>query len=791
MGSLISKPLLRCEMEMIKKALENNRLSEVLEESNTNLNLLKNTTLDIAITGVTGAGKSSLVNALRGMTDYEEDAAETGVEQTTMQPEKYLYPKFPEITLWDLPGIGTPEFKPNEYLKMVNFNTYDFFIIVSSGRFTVNDAMLALEIKKMNKQFYFVRTKVDQDISNEGQKPNFSETQTLKKIRTNCCSNLTKEGIVNPRVFLVSRWDLNKYDFPILHQTLAEDLNDLKRPLLIMAMPAFSSEHLEQKKAVVKALIWKKALKSCGVGAILVPGLSVAYDVHLLVSAMKEICVTFGLDEDSLRNLAERIRKPVGVLKSAVRKTPMASQINSEFVKSLATKVLLVTSAMVAEELLRFIPVLGSLVGGATSFATTYYVLKSFLEDAVEDAKNVLVEALEPVMDATRKQFIEKDFIKLRSNLENKSLRSALAETDKKLKLLENTTLHIAVTGNSGAGKSSLLNAFRNMTDGEEGSAKTGVEQTTMEPEKYPHPVFPEITLWDLPGIGTREFKAKEYLKKVNFSRYDFFIIVASERFTMNDAMLASEIQKMKKRFYFVRTKVDQAMDNERRKPNFSETQTLERIRTYCLSNLIKEGIVSPTVFLISRWHLNMYDFPTLHKTLADDLNDLKRSLLIKAMPAFSREHLEQKKEAMEDLIWKKALKSCGVGAIFLPGLSVAFDTALLVSAMKEICKTFGLDDDSLHNLGERVGMPVDVLKSAVQKTPMGNQINSDFVWSLAAKFLLCGCAIAMEELSHFIPILGSLLGGAVSFAATYYMLKDFLEDAEKDAESVLATVAN
>ncbi|XP_015272147.1 PREDICTED: interferon-inducible GTPase 5-like [Gekko japonicus] len=388
------------------------------------------------------------------------------------------------------------------------------------------------------------------------------------------------------------------------------------------------------------------------------------------------------------------------------------------------------------------------------------------------------------------KQSIEKGLAGMKDALGQVNLEAVLANAEKELKLLKNTRLDIAFTGVSGAGKSSLVNAFRNISDYEEGAAKIGVKQTTMLAERYPHPKFPELTLWDLPGIGTPEFKPREYLEKVNFSRYDFFIIVASERFTVNDAMLASEIQKMKKRFYFVRTKVDQAMDAERRKPNFSETQTLEEIRKYCLSNLREEGAVDPRVFLISSWHLNMYDFPLLQKTLAGDLNDLKRPLLIMAMPAFSREHLEEKRAAMEAVIWKKAVVSCGVGAIPIPGLSLIFDIALLVSTMKEFCRNFGLDEESLCNLAKRVGKPVGVLKSAIKKTPMANQINPEFVKSLTTKSLLCGSAMVLEEVADFVPVLGSLVGGVNSFATTYYMLQGFLQDAVEDAESVLAKVA-
>ena len=58
--------------------------------------------------------------------------------------------------------------------------------------------------------------------------------------------------------------------------------------------------------------------------------------------------------------------------------------------------------------------------------------------------------------------------------------------------------LHIAVTGSSGTGKSTFVNAFRGIDNKDERAAPTGVVETTMKPEPYPHPRHPNVTLWDL-----------------------------------------------------------------------------------------------------------------------------------------------------------------------------------------------------------------------------------------------------------------------------------------------------
>ncbi|XP_054854905.1 interferon-inducible GTPase 5-like [Eublepharis macularius] len=395
MAIAFTKELIRKELEKLKNDLENRNLPDVIEQNDKYLNLLKNSTLDIAITGVSGAGKSSLVNALRGMTDSEEGAAETGETQITMERMKYSHPTFPNVSIWDLPGIGTPDFKAKNYLKKVHFKEYDFFVIVASNRFTTNDVLLAREILKMKKKFYYVRTKVDVSVDSERRKPNFCEEKCLDKIREYCCDNLAKAGESNPLVFLISRWDLNMFDFPHLQVTLENDLDDLKKYALIASMPAFSRDVLKKKKAAMESLIWKVSLVSCGIGAIPVPGLSLVCDIGILVATMRYFCKVFGLDEDSLRRLASRVRKPLSMLRSAIKKSPMASQVTTEFVTDLLTKSLVCGAVMAAEFALDFVPVLGSLTGGALSFVTTFYILKSFLHDVEEDAENVRAKAVE------------------------------------------------------------------------------------------------------------------------------------------------------------------------------------------------------------------------------------------------------------------------------------------------------------------------------------------------------------------------------------------------------------
>ncbi|TFJ95676.1 MHC class II antigen beta chain [Platysternon megacephalum] len=247
----------------------------------------------------------------------------------------------------------------------------------------------------MGKRFYYVRSKVDNDLNAEKRKKNFNEARTLQEIRKDCVENLRKAGEASPRVFLLSNWELAKYDFQLLRETLENELDDHKRHVFILAMPNILAKILEKKKTKLQERIWDVALLSCAIGALPVPGLSLVCDVAILVVHMKGYCVAFGLDDESLTRLAEQVDKPVAELKSVIIKSPLASAITKEFVLSLLSKSVC-GALMVLELILDFVPGLGSLVGGGISFVTTRYLLQRFLDEAAEDAQKVLTKALDP-----------------------------------------------------------------------------------------------------------------------------------------------------------------------------------------------------------------------------------------------------------------------------------------------------------------------------------------------------------------------------------------------------------
>ncbi|XP_048850616.1 interferon-inducible GTPase 5-like [Brienomyrus brachyistius] len=381
------------DMQSMKEILQNNSLADAAEKIQDHFNELDHVTLNIAVTGESGSGKSTFVNAFRGIGDCETNSAPTDVVETKTEPKSYSHPKYPNVQLWDLPGIGTPNFKADTYLQDVEFNRYDFFIIIASERFRSCNVQLAKEIQKMKKRFYFVRSKIDNDIRAEKRKQNFDYGKTLQKIRDDCIKGLQKEGITSPTVFLISSFELRSYDFALLEETMEKELPEHKRHLLLLSLPNITQEINKKKAAVLQADIWKMALLSGTIAAIPIPGLSFLVDVAILVKEISRYFMAFGLEDDSLRELSNRTKVPFGELKS-VLKSPLKDEISVDVVRKMLTKAV-GGGLMVTEYLVSNIPVFGSMVAGGISFGTTYYMLNSCLNELAKDSHNVLMRALQ------------------------------------------------------------------------------------------------------------------------------------------------------------------------------------------------------------------------------------------------------------------------------------------------------------------------------------------------------------------------------------------------------------
>ncbi|XP_018410113.1 PREDICTED: interferon-inducible GTPase 5-like [Nanorana parkeri] len=386
------------QLQEMKMAFENGDFLQAAQNIKKSLVGLEHIPLNIAVTGESGSGKSTFINVIRGLGDEDEGSAKTGVVETTVVATRYSHPRLRNVIYWDLPGIGTAHFTPNEYLKLVKFDEFDFFFIIASHRFRDCHIQLAQAINSMGKKFYFVRSKIDADLNacRRLRKSSYNEDQILMEIRSNCIKGLHDGGIMCPRVFLLSCLELEKYDFYLMQKTLENELPSHKRHVFLLTLPNIYFQALESKRDVFRNQIWKHALASAAKALLPIPGLSVDNDIDLLVNTIGEYKEAFGLDQRSLNCLATTFDKDVHDLRSVIRSQLVLKEITyHEVVNFMHRRELTKAALMVTDYAAGAVPLVGSVAAGGVAFGTAYWLLYSLLKDIADDAKRVLSRALE------------------------------------------------------------------------------------------------------------------------------------------------------------------------------------------------------------------------------------------------------------------------------------------------------------------------------------------------------------------------------------------------------------
>ena len=195
----------------------------------------------IGFIGKSKVGKSTLINTLRGLSkstkdeDNSGDLAKTDVVQCTRIVKGYKYSADSKILLCDVPGVGTPEYsKSEEYLKKIEFDSYDFIVLLASDGFFECDAFILQNIYKSKKKFAFVYSKLDSIIRGELESlsdyddlseddKSFQQTKIIDRLRSDCIENINKyvDG-QDYKLFFLSC--LKKYNYLYDYKSFIEEI---------------------------------------------------------------------------------------------------------------------------------------------------------------------------------------------------------------------------------------------------------------------------------------------------------------------------------------------------------------------------------------------------------------------------------------------------------------------------------------------------------------------------------------------------------------------------------------
>ncbi|KAG1896494.1 interferon-inducible GTPase-domain-containing protein [Suillus fuscotomentosus] len=198
----------------------------------------------IAVTGVAGGGKSSLINAFRGLRNKDTGSAATGVTETMLVTARYASPNMEQAYAWyDIPGADTLKIPDWQYFTAQELYAFDGIIVLFDNHFTMTDIAILANCRRFEISTYIVRSKADQHIRNimddmgyesEDRKKTLyqaAQEQFIQQTRQSVKNNLESAHMPDQRVYIVSNktmLDVVKEKQPenIIHEV--ELLNDLE-----------------------------------------------------------------------------------------------------------------------------------------------------------------------------------------------------------------------------------------------------------------------------------------------------------------------------------------------------------------------------------------------------------------------------------------------------------------------------------------------------------------------------------------------------------------------------------
>lgn len=126
---------------------------------------------------------------------------------------------------------------------------------------------------------------------------------------------------------------------------------------------------------------------------------------------------------------------------------------------------------------------------------------------------------------------------------------------------------HIAIAGNSGTGKSSLINAIRGVKNNDKiHAASVGVTETTTGVGRYPDPTVSgprsRFVWYDIPGAGTLLKPGPKYFNEHGLFVFDLIIVMFGGRFTQQDLAILEHCARFKVPTFLVRSKSNQYIEN-------------------------------------------------------------------------------------------------------------------------------------------------------------------------------------------------------------------------------------
>ncbi|MGZ4161090.1 MAG: GTPase [Neobacillus sp.] len=340
------------------------------------------------------------------------------------------------------------------------------------------------------------------------------------------------------------------------------------------------------------------------------------------------------------------------------------------------------------------------------------------------------------------------------------SIHDETKEIQRKLDEAGKTTVLVALFGQPGAGKSTLINKIVG-----EKVAEVGVEtDKTVELSWYE---AKGLRFADLPGYGTERFPKGSYFQRFDMMQFDLFLCVTSGKFHQADTEFFQELKKRGKVCIFIVNKHDELWEDE---------VPIEELEQRKLNDIAKQvGQSVKVIFTSCKVNTGL---DKLNEEISNNLEAAKRERWVRGAKAYSEKFLQEKRASCEKYVALAAAASALNGINPIPGADITVDISILLKLFKEIRDDYGLTETFLDDLKDSSIPAVGLLANNVVKYAV-----QEGIVLLLQRFI---AQETIKSITKYIPFVGQAIAASIGYAITSNAGNSYLNDCHELAEQIL-----